>query len=109
MGESLRCSSVVVVGLIASIVFRGETYHNVSSLVVPVEVGVKNSYFLQLIASVERFQDILPNELVISIKIDRNGIRTAVIMGGNVNVFEGCISVVVLNVDILRFIDVVEI
>ena len=109
MRKSLRRSPIVSILLIIICVFGCETQHNVSPLVIPVEIRVNHPSLLKLIPSIEHFQYILPYKLIICIKVDSYRIRWTIIMTCRIYIFKSCLSILILDISICILVNVVKI
>jgi hypothetical protein len=78
-------------------------------LFIPVKVGINYTCLVFLVSRVEHFQHIFANELIISVHINHNGVLTAVVMSGHVDILESSPPFIVLDVDIVFLFDVVEV
>ena len=72
------------------------------------ETAIKSSSFQSLVLSIEYFKHISPYKLIISIKMNTNGIITTVHMIGIVIIFHCTFSFGIVDVDILGGGDIVE-
>jgi hypothetical protein len=98
MRKSLRSLSIVSILLITLSVFRCKAQHYVSTLIVPIEVRVEHTRLVLLIARVECLEHVLTDELIISVQIEDNRVRAAVVMSCNIDVLESSLALSVLNV-----------
>ena len=98
MRKSLRGSSVCVAIFFVLIVLRSESDHRRSRLVVPVKVRPSDPSLVFVIGSIEDLQHIFPDELIVSIQVDPDGIWTAVVVNRPIVVLQSCQSIRVFDV-----------
>ena len=108
MRKSLRCFSIVGILFIIFSVLWSEPQHNISALIIPIEIWVQNTCFFELIASIEYFKNIFSNEFIISININRNGIFGTILMWSCIYIFESSFSIFIFNICVGRRINVVK-
>ena len=106
--ESERCAAKQAVLLHVIRVLRGPALEDGGGLVEIIKVRVNDSSFLALIGPVEDLQHVPADELVIAVEIDNDGVLSAMVDRGKVNVLEGKGPPNVFDVSIALLVDGVE-
>ena len=102
-------AGVVVVGVVVmSLQWVGSLLYPLPQLVSKI-VGVDIPSFQFLVIRIEDLQDILTDELVVSVHYQHNRVITADIEDSIVYVFHSCLVLVIFNISVLVLGDVVEV